>query len=160
MTAVETLTPDLPPSTEMPGSVPLATTPTITTPTTTPPTTTTTSTTTTTTPVAKSDWEVSVPIYFEVSTKNNPKLVSSPFYFAQPEDIEKKLLKLLVQIDNEFIYITDEVKVNTILALSSIEKGLIYPPRGLETKEYYSKIEILLQNLKKHLNNDDLVLKR
>lgn len=103
---------------------------------------------------------MSIPIYFEVFNKNSPKLVSGPFYFAQPEDIEKQKLNLRILIDGDFIYIKDEEKVNRILAISSIEKGLIYPPRALETKVYYSKIETLFQELKKHLNNDHLILNR
>lgn len=106
------------------------------------------------------DWEASVPVYMEFDNKKGQKLVSGPFYYAPPDAFDKKKLDLFIGRYNDVIYIKEKKDDDTIIAILSKTKNLVYPPNEIESKQYYAEIEIIFSELKKNIGDEGLKLRR
>jgi hypothetical protein len=109
---------------------------------------------------AFSESEPSVPIYLGIIKIKGRKLLSGPFYNAQPDALEEHSLDFVVRTHNKVIFVHHKEKPDLILALVAPEKGIIYPPNKLETKQYYAEILSLFDGVKEILGNDKLKLYR
>ena len=63
-----------------------------------------------------------------------------------------------MRIIEEIVFLYDSHEPNTILAFVSLKDNVLYPEYGIPPETYYPKVDELLSQLKRLLNNDQLTL--
>lgn len=108
------------------------------------------------------DWEMSVPIYFDINCKEKNKLTlkSGPFSYLQPENIKEQVSGLSVSSFKSYVIVQSRSNDDVVLAFANLKSGFVYPPAGQVGGQYYQQREKNILGLKTLLDNPRLTLQK
>jgi hypothetical protein len=110
---------------------------------------------------ASRHWEVSVPLYLEVSTQDGWRGVSAPFCFCDPDDLATGAAAATFTAErhgNLFLFL-DARGSNTVLAMVDTSDHTLYPAIAPYEPSYWGKVEELLARVNRLRGTSDLRLR-